>query len=747
MEKAEGKKFIVSKRTVILVTSIMNLCVLAVSVILGTMSYRKYQEQSYVHSSKLNTVSSVSKINYAIGFEKPLDKFYGLSELLEEVCSFSDEIDGIEVLDQNQNVVEKVGDFPEEVRQSGVKEEYLTGDGGLYVFVDVDTGQLILYLNDATIRTKVKEYLSDMIKLAFVVLAGILLAVCILVNLKSRKGISVRRMKISCLVLMVAGQMVFGALSTIYVDRTYMQSLDNIAKVASKVLQSDLNTVIDKGVSYEEIEGIDDYLEHFSSDVPEFQKITIDTKMDESDSAYHNALDIHGMTPGSIICSCYPDTKKIKNNRLNNIIDVLILVFVAIFISIEGISFFSKHIVGRKGRSQDELYLPGFRLFVFIYGIAFSLDCGFISVLSNKLFWAMNLSPSLSFMSGMPNTMYSAAVLIGLFVCSFFISHFGMRKTMMIGVIAGVIGYILCAVAVNLTFLICARFVFGFCDGLVVNAVRLFASSQEDKKMHSRILVEYLAAINLGICCGVVIGGLIADVTSYAVVFGFGAVLGVISIFLVRFSGVPSRGGESRLFFIAAIKELRIRRVFVFMLFVVIPIYISTLFVGYTFPLFGDELGLSNAFVSGALMINYLIIAYLTDPISDWILNRIKPRLAVICYMILQALSIGLFVVTASLVAALIVLVLTSLWDCFGMVVIDSGLDDVEGSKRENTTLLQMIFGKAALSAGPMMVTARLSAGSAAATGVIVVFLLVGVTIYSFYEYGFLLHKKRGNLR
>ena len=64
------------------------------------------------------------------------------------------------------------------------------------------------------------------------------------------------------------------------------------------------------------------------------------------------------------------------------------------------------------------------------------------------------------------------------------------------------------------------------------------------------------------------------------------------------------------------------------------------------------------------------------------------------------------------------------------MVVIDSVLDDVKGTTAEKNTLLQMIFGKVGMVAGPVLVTAGLGRGAAGATGTIVVILLAGAGLY-----------------
>ena len=119
--------------------------------------------------------------------------------------------------------------------------------------------------------------------------------------------------------------------------------------------------------------------------------------------------------------------------------------------------------------------------------------------------------------------------------------------------------------------------------------------------------------------------------------------------------------------------------------------------------------------------------------------ERLRKREALTDAQLLMFISIGIFVLTSRVWAAILALVLTSLWDCFGMVVMDSGLDYVEGTSREKCTMLQMVFGKIGLAIGPVAITARLSAGAAGATGVIVAILLVGLVFYG----GFIFYGKR----
>ncbi len=695
----------------------MGIPLLILATLLNVMSYRRMIAETFVHSCNLNTSGAVRKINYAISFGKSVDKFYGLEDVLDSTMNLSEDITGIAVRTQDGTTVEHVGESCQDIEVSDV-EEYIITDEGIYSFVPFDTGTMVLRLNQRVVSQNTKEYALWVAQVDLCLLVLLLLGTAIVcLGLYRDRVLSAVQLKRWSLILLVGSQVILGGSTTWKTVTSYQSSVTEISQSVAKVVENDIEEVLHKGIAYEEVTGITDYLRGLASDIPELSSITLQ----EDDSS--------SLTWAQRV-QCHISQKQINRKIMNNAIDVLILVMVTVLLSMEVIGFITTHLAERKNRVKGELYLPCFRLFVFASGLTFSLDCGFISILSNQLYTKMAVGSQYSFLCGLPNTMYSAAVVIGLLGCSFLISKLGMGRTMMLGILMGIVGYILCAIAVSLPMLIAARFIFGFCDGLVLNTIRLYASAQKDAAMHTKLLVTYFAAINLGVCCSVVIGGLIADVTSYTMVFLIGAVLGVCCLILAKLSGFPNEKTREKMSFLAAVKQLRIMPVLFFMLCVVIPIYIATLYVGYTFPLFGDEIGFSNSMISGCLMVNYLLVAYLTDPLSAWVMKRISVQRATIIYVICQAASIGVFVLIPNVWTAILALVLTSVWDSFGMVVIDSVLDGVKGTTTERSTLLQMLCGKIGMIIGPMIVTAGLGAGAAAATMSIVVILIGGMIFY-----------------
>ena len=733
----------IPKTKIIAIIGIMVACLLLFATALNTMSFFKLQADTYVHANILNTVSPVRQINYALSFGKPIDKYYGLDNVLEGIRETSPDVLGVAVLNQNDTMVETVGDMGTYDLNTRPDAEYAFRNEGIYVFQDFDGGQIVLRLDREPLNLSTLSCLKRQLSVDAVICAALMAILALAVLPVPEKDVPISRMKIMSLTLVICSQLALGSFFTWYVISSYEDSIRQIAETAAVTVEKDINDVIAKGMAYEELSGLEEYLSDLVGDIPEIHSPDISS---ERPTVPDWSVELNiGAAKDAVYLNCNYEHQLIQRTLVNNIIDVVILIMVSIFISLESSIFLSKHMEQKDSRKPGKMYMPGFRLFVFICGLAFTLDTGFISVLSSRLYEKMNLPESMSFLSGAPNTFYSIAVLIGLFGCSALISKLGMKRTLTLGVVAGILGYLMSAFAASLPVLILARFIFGFCDGFIINAMRLYAASQEDPELHTKLLVEYLAAINLGVCCSVVIGGLVADAISYSAVFLVGIALGLVCLALIGFVGFPNERISGSMSLVCAIRQLRNPRVLIFMLFVVVPIYMATLFVGYSFPLFGDEIGFSNSLVSGCLMINFLVIAYLTDIISGWIMKKVRPRPAVLGYMILQAASIGLFVLTASAWSAIAALILTSLWDCFGMVIIDTVLDDVKDTVTERNTLLQMIFGKVGMAIAPMAITSRIEYGAAKATGSIVLFLIFGFACYFILDLVFQRRKLTGS--
>ena len=247
----------ISKNKSILIVIILGVIMTVFSSVLATMSYRKMQADSYVHTCNLDTVSAVRKLNYALSFGKPLDKYYGLEELLEGIMVLSEDIQGVEVTDEAGVRIQTVGDIKEEIRQSSIREEYIIKNSGIYTFTDFDAGTIILRLDISVIDSLTKEYVRYMFRLDAIILLTLVIATVICFSIKSEESIGIMRLRITGIIILVAAQVALGFFSMLRVDNSYQESVDRIAAATARMVENDINDVLKKGVYYDEITGLD----------------------------------------------------------------------------------------------------------------------------------------------------------------------------------------------------------------------------------------------------------------------------------------------------------------------------------------------------------------------------------------------------------------------------------------------------------------------------------------------------------
>ena len=113
----------IRRERVVLTIILLGIIMTAFTSTLTTMSYRKLQAETRVHAGVINTTSTIKKLNYALSFGKPLNKFYGLKDLMSGMLRLDGDILGAEIVDDESVTVDTLGDISETVRRETPDEE------------------------------------------------------------------------------------------------------------------------------------------------------------------------------------------------------------------------------------------------------------------------------------------------------------------------------------------------------------------------------------------------------------------------------------------------------------------------------------------------------------------------------------------------------------------------------------------------------------------------------------------------
>ena len=156
------------------------------------------------------------------------------------------------------------------------------------------------------------------------------------------------------------------------------------------------------------------------------------------------------------------------------------------------------------------------------------------------------------------------------------------------------------------------------------------------------------------------------------------------------------------------------------------------MFVGYSIPLYGDEINLSQTTISAIIMMNYIVTAYLTNSMSNISMNYFSVKKLTFIYVITLSLSVALFSLFNNLLTAIISTILLAIADSLGLIAIIETFYEVLG-KDVNRTMGAMLFvmvSKLGSGIAPTLISSQLSQGIAKASLIIPYTLLGGIALY-----------------
>lgn len=719
------------------------------SSILNVMQFRGTVCEVYVNANNLNATGAVQKIDYSLNFGKSINKFYGLDKILESTKSLSEDIVGVAVTDSENKIVKSVGNNIKEFPSGLSDSPYVEQDNIIYSKVGLsENSYIILALKSDYVNSMSSNYISSVVRVDLLILLGVILitlAVYFLI-LRIKKTISINILTVTGVLILVFSQMFFGAyMSTNYINE-YTNSLQKISTNISNIIDKDLESIVSYGIPISELNDVDAYLDNIADRVPEIQKITFtETKEDdESGNVISNKIQILDQDY-YINIKCQIDQNTINDKLFDLFLSIGILTIVTVLFTLE-ISVF----IGNKMKVSGEVIknkinIPGIRMFLFLIYMAIFIDSGFVSIVSYRLYQSMKLDGTMNFLTGLPTTASYIAVLLGLFCCSVVISKLGMRNTILLGVILCSLGFILSGLSNTLILFIVARFIIGLGKSAILGCSRIYSTSVTDSESRTKLLSTILAASSIGGSCGIVIGGLIADRTSYSFTFIVGGVLILLISIFIKISDIENTKDIKPLSFSRSFKMLKNSRILMYMLFIIIPIYMAQLFILYSIPLFGDEIGISQSKTSALIMANYLLCGYLSNTSSKYTMKKFGSNRSTMIYCLCIILFVGSFALTNNLVVSIITALLLGISDSFGLTVCSENLSELSDNKENGTELsiLLLAIGYVGQIIAPIIISSGINNGIAKATAPIAYIMAAGLSIYIIYSLALKLRSKR----
>lgn len=718
------------------------------SSLLNVMSYSNMITEVYTNANLTSTSGAIQRINYSMSFGKTIEKFYGLEDLLNETLNISEDILNVSVINSKNEIISQAGATDAKIPENIASVEYVSSRPGIFCSAPIDSEhRIVLRLSQNYVNKLTLDYVKSILLVSAVILLIVLLISFAIYYYISRNsitgGISTRAFKTLLMTSLVITQIALGGYVLSNYTNEYHDSLDKMAYIVSNVIDRDIESVVKQGIPFEEITGVEEYLQNIYGSIDEIVKIFV-TDLQQGRGAIKNNFisnKIQILDQDYYINVEYKVNQELVNkNIINLLIEALILILVTILISIE-ISLF----INRPQKRQDkekieppkELNPSGLRIFFFVLFLALGLDSSFVSIVSYQLF--NKLSDASNFLVSLPTTMGAIATIFGLLICLFVVNKIGMQKMIISGTALAAIGSISCGFCNDLFKFSLARGILGLGMAALISSTKLCAIFEKDATLRVKLLATVAAGRIAGYSCGVVIGGLISERSSYSFVFILEAVLIVASVLLISITNIKQSNNETgdNFSFYNLINIFKSSKVIVYMLLIIVPVYLASVFISYCVPLYGNEINLSQSIISGLMMINFMLSAYTSSISSKFMIKWFGVQKSTFLYVLFIILSIGMFSLYNTLATVIISVILLGFADGFGLNVI---LEEIYIIKPDidkvTATFLFLLASKIGEAVAPILVSVNIESGISAAstsliyvlagsTGLYLIFLLV----------------------
>ena len=278
---------------------------LSFGAVLTSGSFTKSLTQSYVSSFAINGGEGVRKIEYALKYGKQLDNFFGIQSILQEVKLNNPQVQNVKVIladgsvayslvadGENSLTGRLLGDFKQMMRDGGEKKtSWRVVDQSYNVLLDIRDpsgkriGAMDVLFPESVIAPFAISFESSIFNQTLVV--GIVVAL-LLVGVLSKMQIvdeatgnlrTARLLTVTVLFIGIAQSIVTGR-AIIDFQPVYRSAVQRNHQLVGQLVQKNLQKVVAKGVSYADLEKLDQWLDAIPKATPEIESITLANKVD-----------------------------------------------------------------------------------------------------------------------------------------------------------------------------------------------------------------------------------------------------------------------------------------------------------------------------------------------------------------------------------------------------------------------------------------------------------------------------------
>ena len=266
---------------------------------LNLASFKKNYLESLAAGYQVGAISTKRMIEYSVRYGKPLDKFNGMSEILTDLKNGMEWLDQVRVISTGGKVLYDANGprqeewLPQKLRQAArfngenAAAPYLVSAWGAeyHVFVplkdknNVWIGSLDLSSRADLINSRVDGRVGAVAQstavIALVSVSVLAFLLFIIAIVDSQGELRRRRIVLLVSAVFVLAQAFSCLLNLQVFQKAYVEVAKSTMTVLARSVKGDIDSVVGRGVSYNRLVGLDQYLEQLIVNSPEIERIAI----------------------------------------------------------------------------------------------------------------------------------------------------------------------------------------------------------------------------------------------------------------------------------------------------------------------------------------------------------------------------------------------------------------------------------------------------------------------------------------
>ena len=337
------------RRKVLIMAFVLLIIIMSFTGFLNYMTFADNFNNSLVNTYAVAGNELVRKIEYSLHYGKPIDNYYGMNDTLQELKDVIPELNQVNIVSPDGDILYDLNGFvrdsrlPDELQKAALFEQGLVNENLSYQFykhkaylfmrIDSNTSDHVASLLMVFPQNTFLQYNSHITRWLVGYLIGIVLmalALLVIIYIRSRlftqnQLINKKKVLIALIVVIGSAQLLYSGINYFLFKRAYLDMANTSKDFIQDIVGKNIENVYAKGLSLQNIEGLDKYLDSIESSLPQIANIRI-IPSKEIDTQYSPA-------PGIVDATISKDY--INKQMFEIFLDMVTMLIISILFMIE----------------------------------------------------------------------------------------------------------------------------------------------------------------------------------------------------------------------------------------------------------------------------------------------------------------------------------------------------------------------------------------------------------------------------